>query len=189
MTAPGIGMDDWEKRYWADECVHGREPTDFLVENLALLPRGRALDLAMGEGRNAVFLAEQGYEVSGVDRSETAVRRAREWASHWSLPLDARVADLDQETLPTEAFDLIVVVNFLQRALFEPIMGALRPSGAVVYETYTKEHLRYRSMNQDFLLEPNELLRRFAPLHVVLYRELDQPMRKQATASLIAVKR
>ena len=182
-------LDEWEARYWAEACIHGREPSKVLVDCMPMLTRGRALDVAMGEGRNAIYLAEQGFEVTGIDRSETAVQRAREWADKWSLPLDARVADLEEVALPRGEYDTIVVTNYLQRSLMPRLADALKPGGTLLYETYTAEHARYKpDMNPAFLLEPNELLRTFTDLRVIYYREVDDPEQKRATASLVARK-
>lgn len=68
----------WEKRYETEAYILGKEPVEFLKEHIGLLPRGKALDLAMGEGRNAVFLAKHGFEVDGCDISEHAVKKSQE---------------------------------------------------------------------------------------------------------------
>src|SRR3990170_7335876 len=92
MYAGGVSDDTaafWDERYRAREAVPERGPAAFLVENLHLLPgRGRALDVAMGSGRNALFLAAQGYDVTGIDISPAAVERCREEAER----LGCRVA-------------------------------------------------------------------------------------------------
>ncbi|MBM3463965.1 MAG: class I SAM-dependent methyltransferase, partial [Armatimonadetes bacterium] len=175
-------MDAWELRYWADECAKGREPTPFLMENLGFVRRGRALDVAMGEGRNAIFLAENGFEVTGIDISETAVTHAREWSARWNVNIDSQVADLESIELPENTYDLVVVVHYLQRSLFEQIIRTLKPGGMLIYETYTEDHVKYRPMRPDYLLKRNELLRAFSPLYVMLYREIDTPQKERAVA-------
>lgn len=182
-----MSLDEWEARYWAEACVHGREPAKVLVDCMPMLTAGRALDVAMGEGRNAIYLAEHGFHVTGMDRSETAVQRAREWADKWRLQLDARVADLEEVALPKAEYDTIVVTNYLQRSLFAPLAEALKPGGTLLYETYMAEHARYKpDMNPAYLLEPNELLRAFRDLRVIYYRESDDSEQERATAALVA---
>ena len=65
----------WDKKYETEAYIFGKEPVGFLREHIDLLPRGKALDIAMGEGRNAVFLAKNGFNVDGCDISEIAVKR------------------------------------------------------------------------------------------------------------------
>lgn len=161
----------------------------FLVENLHRLPAGgRALDLAMGEGRHALFLARQGFQVTGLDRSPTAVGRVRERAAEEGLTLEAAVADLESHPLPRDAYDLVVVSLYLQRSLFVPIIEALRPAGMLVYETFTVGQLKYRSLDPLYLLQPGELRDAFSALEIVTYQETDDVERQKCTARLLARK-
>lgn len=183
------GADAWEARYRSGTHCCGQEPNRFLIENLHRLPSGgRALDLAMGEGRNALFLARQGFHVTGLDRSPTAVGRARERAAQEGLAFEAAVVDLENHVLPRETYDLVVVTLYLQRSLFTPIIEALRPNGMLVYETLTVGQLKYRPHNPAFLLERGELLDAFGALEILAYRETDDEERQKCTASLLARK-
>lgn len=183
----------WETRYRSGTWVHGREPNQFLKDNVHLLPGGlpggQALDVAMGEGRNAVFLAQQGYVVTGLDCSPTAVERAIQRSARSGVALDARVVDLEEYTMPKSAFDVIVITHYLQRGLFVPVIEALRPGGALVYETFTVEHLKYKNHDRIHLLEPGELLSAFRALEILRYREVDLPESCKCVASLVARKR
>lgn len=149
-------------------------PSRFLVENLHLLPRGRVLDVAMGYGRNALFLACSGFEVEGVDIWPEAVDEALEAARKDGVSLIARVADLEQEhySIPGEAYDVIICFNYLHRPLIPAIKQGLRPGGLVVYETFIVDQARFgRPRNPDHLLEHNELLFMFRDFRCLRYHE------------------
>ncbi len=85
---------DWDARYAAKDLVWGRDPNRFVAEALADAEPGRALDLACGEGRNAIWLASLGWQVTGVDFSDVAIERARKLAEARSLQVDWQVADV-----------------------------------------------------------------------------------------------
>jgi len=161
-------------------------PARFLEENLDLLPRGRVLDVAMGSGRNAVYLARQGFEVEGVDISPEAVREALELARRYGVNIKAETADLEKSYPIREAYyDLIICFNYLQRSLMPAIRAGVRKGGMVVYETFTIDQPRFgRPHNPDFLLKYNELLDTFRDFRVLLYRE--GVFGGRATAGLIA---
>ncbi len=189
------GADDrerWDERYAGGEYVYGRVPLKFLSDNISLLPGGRALVLAMGEGRNAIFLAEQGYDVDGCDISPVAVKKARRLAAERGVRINAFEADLEDYTLEQEGYDLITCFYYLQRDLMAQMKAALRPGGIVIMETYTVENLNiglHGPKNREYLLEENELLRVFLDLgmKIIFYREtvIDG---ERAVASIIAQK-
>jgi SAM-dependent methyltransferase len=100
---------DWNARYSRAERVWGPEPNRFVAAELAGLRPGRALDLACGEGRNAVWLAERGWTVTGVDFSDVAIARARELAATRRVEADFRLGDVLREPIPAASFDLVVL--------------------------------------------------------------------------------
>lgn len=173
---------------------HGFAPSSFLVENFHILPKGLSLDLAMGEGRNAIYLATRGFDVDGVDAGAESVNRARAAARRLGAPIRAIVGNAEDGTyiIPIETYDLIVVFNYLHRPLFKDIRDGLVPGGVVVYQTYTQEQARFgRPTNPDYLLESGELLRVFENWEHLAYRELIGPARdggQRAIASIIARK-
>jgi SAM-dependent methyltransferase len=186
-------LKDWDKIYRQDGYVSKLDPTPFLQHNIGLLPQGKALDLAMGEGRNTIYLACQGYAVTGVDGSEAAVRKCRHRAKERGLVVKAVTADLTFYTVMPEEYDLIINFFYLQRDLIPKIKSGLRHGGMVVFETYTQEQLRYgHPRNPEFLLKPNELLHFFLDYKVMLYRELvlspKEAGKEKAVASIIAQK-
>jgi tellurite methyltransferase len=149
------------------------EPAPFLVENMELLPRGRVLDVAMGNGRNAIFMAKAGFRVEGVDRSPEAVDMALEAARKAGVNIKAQVADLEGEyKISKGAYDVIICFNYLQRSLIPQIREGIRPGGMVVYETFTVDQIQFgHPRNPDYLLEHNELLRMFGEFRCLRYHE------------------
>jgi 2-polyprenyl-3-methyl-5-hydroxy-6-metoxy-1,4-benzoquinol methylase len=177
----------WNKKYETENYLFGRDPIPFLMDHVDLLPKGPALDLAMGEGRNGVFLATKGFQVTGVDISEAGFKKARALASEKGVKLTTVVADLEQYTIPPSSYDVIICTYFLQRDLFPKITAALKPGGMVLIETYTVDHLQYRpKFNRTFLLERNELLTLLPGLRVLRYQEVDTG--DAAFASILAQK-
>jgi tellurite methyltransferase len=164
-------------------------PAQFLVENAGLLPKGRALDVAMGGGRNAIFLAKLGFEVDGVDGSHEAVRRAMEWAEESGVHLNVQVADLEADYhIDPGGYDVIICFNYLQRSLIPRIKAGVRTGGMVVYETFILEQGRFgKPANPHYLLKHNELLDMFREFRCLRYREgiID---RRKAIASILAEK-
>ena len=177
----------WNKKYETGTYLFGREPIPFLKDHVALLPKGAVLDLAMGEGRNGVFLATKGFQVTGVDISEAGFKKARALAAEKGVTLTTVVADLEQYTIPPDTYDVINCTYYLQRNLFPKIAAALKPGGMVLIETYTVDHLHYRpNFNRRFLLEQNELLTLLPGLRVLRYQEVDTG--DTAFASILAQK-
>ena len=164
----------WDERYRTEEAVPERGPADFLVEHRRLLPpQGDALDVAMGTGRNALYLASLGYAVTGIDVSGVGVERCRTEAERRGLRIEAVQADLESYQLPREAFDVVIDFFYLQRDLAPALVAALRPGGVLVFESFTTEQRRFGwgPQQEEFLLRPGELRTLFAGLEELAYRE------------------
>ena len=137
---------DWDRR-WAERLVDGiREPNRFLVDATATLAPGRALDLACGAGRNAVWLAEHGWRVTGVDFSPVALAAARGLAAEHDVALELVEADVVQWMPPPGAFDLVCVM-YLQlpaaerRAVLQRAGSALAPGGTLLVVAHDASNL------------------------------------------------
>ncbi len=164
----------WDHRYGENEGPH--QAAAFLREifdsNAWDLRRGRALDIACGSGRNALFLAEKGFAVTGIDISQVALDRAAERAKEKSLLIVWQQADLELKPLPVAGYDLIVDIDYLQRSLFPQIKATLKSGGFLIFETYlTGQQAIGHPRNPNYLLAPNELLDGLRDFRVLYYRE------------------
>lgn len=174
MSRPDL--ERWEARY-AEGGPAYWEPDPWVTARAVDLPPGRALDVACGWGRHALWLAARGHSVVGVDGSLTAVRGARAEALARGLAGQTLFvqADLDEPCLAPASFDLVVVVRFLDRCLAPTLETLLRPGGTLLYATYTRRRLESRpDFNPDFLLAPGELATLFPRLTVLESEEPDE---------------
>lgn len=189
VTGDGSEEDrsHWDALYNTQTYVFGKEPASFLREHIQLLPVGRALDIAMGEGRNAVYLAKKGFSVDGVDISEVALRKAKLLAKENHVSINTVNADLTTYTIKPESYDVIININYLQRSLVSEIKKGLKRGGVVVYENWTLEQLQNSpGVRKDVLLKKGELKELFKDFQVLVYRETNDG--KQASAFLVARK-
>jgi tellurite methyltransferase len=164
--------EKWDRLY--RELEPGQSsPAQVLSENDFLLPgSGNALDLACGLGANAIFLAQRGLAVTALDLSSVAIEKLSEYALTHRLSIDARKQNIDCLFFPKSVYDVIVISRFLDRALRDAIIEALKPEGLLFYQTYTQEKQEdLGPHNPEFLLAVNELLIMFSALRVVFYRE------------------
>lgn len=183
----------WDTRFGKKEFALGKEPNSFLKKHIHLLPTGKALDIAAGEGRNAVFLAQNGFEVDAVDISEKGLKKAQKLAKEKGVKINTFLVDLNQYYITKERYDLIINFYFLKRRLIPRIKKGLREGGKVIFETYLLEHRKLGTggpKQAKYFLKPNELLWRFKDFRILFYREgiFREGRRKKAVASLIAEK-
>ena len=164
---------------WDDQHLSspgGDRPASYLRQILECdawhIPRGLALDVAAGKGRNAIFLAELGFNVVAIDISKIALAEARRRAEEKSLVITWHQADLEQTELPTATYNLIVNFNFLQRSLLPQFRRALKPQGYLIFDSYLIDQQAIgRPKNPAYLLNHNELLDHFRNFRVLCYRE------------------
>lgn len=147
-------QDFWSDKYRAvgESYLFGTAPNRFLAAQAGLLRAGqRALSVADGEGRNAVWLAEQGLDVTATELSPVALDKAEALAAARGVRVDFALADALNWTYPDETFDLVVAI-FIQFAapderarLFENLKRTLRPGGRIMLQGYTPKQLDYRT--------------------------------------------
>ena len=180
--------EKWDSKYGGTEYITSKEPCAWLTDNADLLTgKGLALDMASGEGRNAVFAAEKGYETLAIDVSANGLGKARSLANEKNVTIETSVVDLDDWKFEQNAFDLVLCFNFLERRIFPDIKNTLKPGGLIFYETFTIDYLKYSNFKRDWVLEHNELLEAFSEFHILRYREVDHD--NKAFASLVARKK
>ncbi len=137
----------WDERYSEAEFAFGTEPNDFLREEFARIPaNGRVLCLAEGEGRNAVFLAEQGYQVTAMDLSAVGLRKAEQLAKDRGVTITTQVADLADYEFGEDKWDGIVSIwahlpETVRQYVHAQITPALRTKGVFLIEAYTEQQL------------------------------------------------
>ncbi|ASA55059.1 class I SAM-dependent methyltransferase [Vibrio gazogenes] len=142
----------WDDRYQVDTYIYGKEPNDFLRESVKnqAIPLGKVLCLADGEGRNSVYLAKCGYEVTAVDLSAVAIEKARQFAAEQDVSVNFIQADLDEFDLGQEKWQAIVAVfchlpPVVRQKLHQSLPISLKTNGVYLVEGYTPEQLRYRT--------------------------------------------
>ncbi len=176
-------FDRWQQRYSAPGYLFGTAPNAFLRSQAHLLPkRGTALAIADGEGRNGVFLAEQGLDVLSIDFSPLAQEKAKKLAAERGVRLRVEQADVTAWTWSEAAYDVIAGIFFqfatpLERErIFAGIKRALKPGGLLLLEGYTPKQLEYKTGGPSKLenLWARELLETsFADLASLDIREYD----------------
>ncbi len=179
MADPNDWRAEWDRRY-EDEKERWREPDPSLVAlydeflRRAFPNGGRALDVAGGMGRHAMWLAERGWDVTIWDFSAVALQNMAQIAAERKVSVKAVKADVRSADFGDEVYDLIVVFYFLEREVLPKLVPALRAGGFLLYKTYTLEQLNFEKgpKDEEYLLKPNELLRSFSRLQVVHYKEL-----------------
>lgn len=165
--------DRWNAKFLRREA-QSIDPDPLLLEACTSLPPGRALDLAGGAGRHALWLAERGWKVTLADVSDEGLAIAARRAAEARVTLDLR-RESAQETLAwarSEPFDLIIVFWCLLRDEFPVLPLALTSGGLLVYKTYTAAHVRYTEGHSPATaLDPGELAAAFPTLTILLSRE------------------
>jgi len=198
-------MPDWNERYRSGEHPN-REPAPLLIKAIKELNPGRALDLACGVGRHAIYLAEHGWQVTAVDSARVGIeilrQRARERSARMEpggaqasclRQIDARIADLERHEFQIEpdTYGLICDFYYLQRDLFPSIRAGVKPGGAFVGAIHLNDgNTDARPHNPAFLLEPGELKTLFSDWEITYYHEgpADEGGHHHDTAYLIARK-
>jgi len=169
-------QEKWDARY--RENPGGSDPSKILKKYWGLASIGNALDIACGNGRNSIFLAEKGFSVEAVDISAVATGHL----AGRDPKLHVICADLDRWRIPPNRYALIVNIRFLDRRLFPMIRDGLQPRGVLIFESF---------MNGDrdaYCLKQNELLEAFISLRVLYYeeRKVKSSGRFDQVASLVA---
>jgi len=136
----------WDERYADEEYVYGTEPNEFLKNQTSKLPKGKILSLCEGEGRNAVYLAKQGFEVTGVDSSSVGLAKARKLAEREGVSITTELADMGDFRIEPDTWDGVVSIfchipPAMRNELHRQIVAGLKPGGVLILEAYTPEQL------------------------------------------------
>lgn len=195
--APEDDKTLWDQFYKKKTLIYGREPISFLKDNIKKIKKGRAFVPAMGEGRNAIFLAKNGFRVEGNDLSEVAIQKALAFAKESKVTIKANVADLTEVKIPENQYEFILVSLFFDPKIIEPLKKALTPGGSIMFYNKldtTEDDPTFPSTKSlkelapttkyepdDFTVKPGELRKYFENFDITIYREyLDQGIRVAA---------
>lgn len=175
----------WDERYAGDDYVYGTEPNDYLKAQADLFASGaRVLCLAEGEGRNAVYLAEQGLEVVAVDASAVGLLKAERLAQARGVSIETQTADLADIDLGQEQWDGIVSIFChlppdVRQSLHQKVFDALKPGGLFVLEAYRPEQLLFKTggpPRAEWMMTAEQLQAELAPLQFEQLQEMDRPI-------------
>ena len=145
----------WDKRYSVDEYVYGKEPNSYFKEQLNKLPAGDILLVGEGEGRNGVYAAKQGWNVSAFDISVEGKRKADRLAHKYGVSIDYQVGELHDQSYQEEQFDVIALIcthfpTQSRATLYKELMGYLRPGGRLIMEVFSTKQLNYQAKGDSF---------------------------------------
>ena len=170
----------WNQRYNSETYAYGTEPNNFLVTMFGRLPEGKVLCLAEGEGRNAVWLAQQGREVTAMDASEVGLEKARRLAETCGVEITTVHADLAAFEIESQHWDAIVsifchVPPKLRHSVHRRCVKGLRPGGVMLLEAYTPAQLKYKTggpPTADMMMDEESLRTELAGLEFLHLQEL-----------------
>lgn len=166
-----LEIERWNVILTAAKPTFNTAPNAFLMQIARARTPGTALDVGMGQGRNAIYLAQQGWSVTGFDPAERAVSAAREQAQRLGVRLDAQVADDETFTWGRDKWDLILLSYVGAREMAAKVMESLRPGGVVVVEAFHRDATKTASIGGGVVFDSNELLKLFDKLRVIHYED------------------
>ena len=188
MQQSNSGKNMWNERYSKPGFSYGKEPNDFLVSESKKIPRGKVLCLAEGEGRNAVFLAQQGYQVTAVDQSSVGLEKTRILAMEKGVEVRTVEADLQDFEIEKDAWDGIVsifahVPPSIRKPIHEQVVDGLKSGGIFILEAFTIEQLDMDSVGGPPASQPGlfmsmlELRQELTGLEFDIAREVKRAMK------------
>lgn len=180
-------MSSWDERFEAGDYPEDPDPSPVLKQYVDSLPDGRALDLATGTGRNAVFLATEGYEVDAIDRSRPGLETARENARNRGVAdrVDWIQADLEDYTLPADRYDVITISFYRAIDQLTEIKDALRPDGVLFVEHHLRstDEVEVGPSGDRYRFAANELLHACLDLTVLYFDAVTEDREDGRTAA------
>ena len=166
-------IERWNRILTAPEPRFNTAPNAFLVSVTMGLKPGRSLDVGMGQGRNTIYLAQQGWDSAGFDPADRAVAAAQAQAAKQGVKITTTVARAEDYDWGQNRWDLIVLSYVGAREFAAQVVRALRPGGMVVVEGFHRDATKTQSIGGAVVFDTNELIRIFAPLRVVRYEDVD----------------
>ena len=177
-------VDRWNDRYSTDEFAYGEQPNNYLKEQLVQLETGTILFPAEGEGRNAVFAAKLGWEVSAFDISIEGKNKALQLAENNNVSIDYQVGELQELDYKAEQFDAIALIyahfqSAIKSTYHKTLSNYLRKGGLLIFEAFSKQHLDYLAKNEkvggpkeiDMLFSIEEIRADFENYEIIVLEE------------------
>lgn len=174
VPGPSDPKARWDKQYSANTYVYGKEPAEFLAKNFDYFPaRSNILDVGMGEGRNAVFLAKKGHKVTGIDISSVAVMKAQNLAKETGVRIKSVTDSIKKHEFPARSFDAIICFYYVDRSILIKFFRWLKPGGVLIYEAHTNDHpkLQTGELTSQDVVSSQELLSWFQGTKILKYEE------------------
>lgn len=179
----------WDQRYREPEFAYGKEPNAFFLEQILLLPKGKILLPAEGEGRNAVFAAENGWIVTAFDCSSAAMGKALHLAESQNVTIEYQVSDFENARYENNSFDCLAFIfthfsKEKQQAYFDRMFHFLKPGGTVIVEVFSTDNLALRKANPGIggPVDPGML---FRPEEMAfIFRDFDKKILQQVRTEL-----
>lgn len=169
----------WDERYIQNECVYGKEPNAFLKKYLPHLSAGRILFPAEGEGRNAIFAAELGYDVYAYDFSEVAMKKALQLSAEKSVTIQYDLFSHETANYPDSFFDIIALIYThtpSRELLHKKVIRWLKPKGTIILEGFSEKQCNYQSggpKDVHLLFSINKIQKDFSKCHIQLLEETE----------------
>ena len=164
-------IERWNRILTASTPGFNTAPNAFLVEMIKGLTAGRALDVGMGQGRNTIFLAQQGWQVVGFDPADRAVAAAQQQAATLGVTITTRVARAEDFDWGTSQWDLIVLSYVGGREFVANVMRSLRPGGMLLVEGFHRDATKTQPIGGAVVFDTNELLKLYGELRVIRYED------------------
>lgn len=169
----------WDTRFDSSEYIYGKEPNDFLKSNFQRLPKGKVLCIGEGEGRNSVFLAKQGYKVTGLDFSLTGLRKTEKLAEENQVEIELIHTDITQYNFQQNKWQGVVSIychihKDYRVNVHKNCVEALTKDGFFLLEGYSPNQLKYATggpKNVDLLMDLNEMKNELFGLDFILAQE------------------
>jgi tellurite methyltransferase len=178
LTGKSLQKDikgQWDMLYGRSGFVYGKKPVKFLAENFHLIPKmGKVLDVGMGEGRNAVFLATKDYDVTGIDISSVALKKAEELAKEYDVSISTVLGDAKKYQFKPNSFDAVLCFYYVDRELLPVLINLIKPGGYLYYEAYTIDQKLKAGLKDDedsYYLKSGELKNLLSDLKIIKYEE------------------
>ena len=175
----------WNERYSEQGFAYGTKPNDFLQANIESLTKGKTLCLAEGEGRNAVFLAMHGFDVTAVDLSSVGLEKAQRLADENGVAIKTIVADLSDFEIEENFWDTIVsiwahVPAIVRRSLHTKVVAGLKPKGTFLLEAYTPKQVEFGTGGPkiDMTMSLEVLRQELSPLRFEISQEIEREVQE-----------